>query len=321
MSVDIDREIASVRSSKIDVNNYLSAALRKLQNELNRLGVSTPQTPPAAVPAAATVPPLSTASSPPLFVGGNAISISGTYPDLNIAADPATATAEGVVKLAQDIGGTADLPKVTGLQGVAVSTTAPTDGQVLEYVAVDSKWEPKTAGAGGGAWTLISKQVLASPAATITFSSISGSYNHLVLIQQARISDAVTGGDAGMQFNGDTGTNYDTQFLQGEGTAAQAGTVGTDAYIRYDYVNGSGADANTASSSETWIPNYAGTTFYKLIQSHSGRIFHPGTAADYHDRHCTGQWKSTAAITSIVLTDVGAGNFIAGSSFYLYGVT
>ncbi len=35
------------------------------------------------------------------------------------------------------------------LQGVPVSTTAPTDGQVLKYVAADGQWEPGTGGGGG----------------------------------------------------------------------------------------------------------------------------------------------------------------------------
>lgn len=46
------------------------------------------------------------------------------------------------VVVAGDIGGTAASPKVIGLQGVAVSTTAPSDGMLLTYVAADTKWEP-----------------------------------------------------------------------------------------------------------------------------------------------------------------------------------
>lgn len=48
--------------------------------------------------------------------------------------------------------GSSDL-KVTGLQGRAISSTAPTDGQVLTWVAVDSKWEPKPASGGGSSIT------------------------------------------------------------------------------------------------------------------------------------------------------------------------
>lgn len=44
--------------------------------------------------------------------------------------------------MATDVNGT-----VVGIQGVAVSSTSPSDGQVLTYVTADSEWEPKTPGA------------------------------------------------------------------------------------------------------------------------------------------------------------------------------
>jgi Concanavalin A-like lectin/glucanases superfamily len=56
---------------------------------------------------------------------------------------------EGVVKLARDLGGTALLPNVVGLQGVDVDSTAPTDGQVLTYDGTATKWKPATGGSGG----------------------------------------------------------------------------------------------------------------------------------------------------------------------------
>jgi len=147
MALDINREIASIRNRQGD--NYLAIAQRKIQDSLNQITTST------AAPAASTATPAATSTatntavipSPiapaPLVVGGNAIVVGGAWPSINIGADPATTTAEGVVKLAQDLGGTADLPKVRGLQAVPVSATAPIDGQLLTYVTADSQWEAK----------------------------------------------------------------------------------------------------------------------------------------------------------------------------------
>ena len=50
----------------------------------------------------------------------------------------------GTITLAGDLGGTASLPKVVGLQGVPIIVTAPSDQQVLQYVAAAGKWEPQT---------------------------------------------------------------------------------------------------------------------------------------------------------------------------------
>lgn len=49
-----------------------------------------------------------------------------------------------------DLGGTFPNPSVIGLQGRAVEATAPTDGQVLTWVAADNAWEPATPVAPSG---------------------------------------------------------------------------------------------------------------------------------------------------------------------------
>lgn len=43
--------------------------------------------------------------------------------------------------LAQDLGNTADLPKVIGIQGIPVIATAPTANQILQFNAANSRWE------------------------------------------------------------------------------------------------------------------------------------------------------------------------------------
>ena len=54
----------------------------------------------------------------------------------------ASSTAKGIVKLTNDFGGTATLPIVTGIQGVSVDSTAPTDGYVFVYSGnTTNKWK------------------------------------------------------------------------------------------------------------------------------------------------------------------------------------
>lgn len=61
----------------------------------------------------------------------------------NISAypQPATGSLEGTIVIAEDLGGTADLPQVVGIQGHLIDG-GPTDGDVLKYSAGSGKWEP-----------------------------------------------------------------------------------------------------------------------------------------------------------------------------------
>ncbi|MHA8051847.1 beta strand repeat-containing protein, partial [Aquirufa sp. ROCK-SH2] len=64
-----------------------------------------------------------------------------TYVTAN-ATPNATTLALGKIQLAGDLGGTATSPLVTKLQGTEVSSTVPTNGQVLKYNLATSKWIP-----------------------------------------------------------------------------------------------------------------------------------------------------------------------------------
>lgn len=65
----------------------------------------------------------------------------------------ANSTRPGLVQLAGDLTVPVTAPKVVGLQGRAVSTTAPTDGQVLTWSNSNSAWQPATVSGGGGGYT------------------------------------------------------------------------------------------------------------------------------------------------------------------------
>lgn len=63
------------------------------------------------------------------------ISGGGAVPD-------ATNSVKGILKLTNDLGGTADLPSVVAIQGFSISTTAPSDGYALVWNNLNSEWEP-----------------------------------------------------------------------------------------------------------------------------------------------------------------------------------
>ncbi|WP_148285334.1 hypothetical protein [Flavobacterium sp. B17] len=72
------------------------------------------------------------------YTAGSGLTLTGT----SFSANDATTSAKGIVQLAGDLAGTATSPTVAKIQSKAVSSTAPTNGQVLKYNTGTSSWEP-----------------------------------------------------------------------------------------------------------------------------------------------------------------------------------
>src|SRR5690348_8659001 len=173
---------------------------------------------------------------------------------------------------------------------------------------------------GGGAWTLISSQILSVDTATVTFSSIPATYHQLELVVVGRCSDAATQEDINVTINGDVGADYDLVFVGGQATSASAfsGSAATSLYI--GTLTAATATAAEPGSIDVRFPAYANTTFNKNTMAQDAHFDTLGTTSTYLSRLSMGNWRSTAAINSISLVDTGGGNFIAGSAFYLYGI-
>jgi hypothetical protein len=158
--------------------------------------------------------------------------------------------------------------------------------------------------AAGSTYTPIATNTLGSAAATITFSSISGSYTDLIIA-----GNGIASSDAGIDFqvNSDTGTNYSFTYIYGDGSSTVSGAnatsnVGSGGRIG---INGGVALLN--------FMNYSNTTTYKTIISR-------GANASVLTIATVALWRNTNAITAITLKRGGGGNFSTGSTFTLYGI-
>jgi len=69
-------------------------------------------------------------------------------------------------------------------------------------------------------YTPIATTTASGSSGTITFSGISGSYTDLILIYAAKDGNSSTEGNANIQFNSDTGSNYSYTNLYGNGSSA-----------------------------------------------------------------------------------------------------
>jgi len=170
----------------------------------------------------------------------------------------------------------------------------------------------------GASQQLIGQQILGGTSATITFSSIPQNFNHLKLVVMARTNTAVPAVNIKCTINGDSGSNYDYQYIAGNNivSSAAAAAGGTLSFI--GSITAATASANYSGLIESTFFCYKNTTFFKSILTRSGYATASTGVAQFVD--ILTSWRNTAAITSIALTDASAGSFIAGSSFYLYGV-
>ena len=71
--------------------------------------------------------------------------------------------------------------------------------------------------AAGNTYVAIATNTLGSAAASVTFSSIPGTYTDLVIVTQAI---SATADNVGIRFNSDSGSNYSQTWLSGNGTSA-----------------------------------------------------------------------------------------------------
>lgn len=155
----------------------------------------------------------------------------------------------------------------------------------------------------------IATTTLGSAQATVTFSSITGTYTDLVLICQTSVASGTVQNQ--IQFNSDTGTNYSATILSGNGSTALSTRNSSVSQITLGY-----DDYNTTAIGQMSIvniQNYSNATTYKTT-------IQRGSNANTGVSATVGLWRSTAAITSILVKNSGGVNFATGSTFTLYGI-
>ena len=153
----------------------------------------------------------------------------------------------------------------------------------------------------------IASTTLVSTAATVAFNAISGAYTDLILVLNG--GNATGNYATAFRFNGDTGSNYSVTRLYGNGTSANSDRASNQSYI---YLLAAGQN-NLNGVQIINIQNYSNSTTYKTTLSRSNTA--GGTVGAE-----VGLWRSTAAITSIVLAPEFTQNWLSGTTFTLYGI-
>jgi hypothetical protein len=153
---------------------------------------------------------------------------------------------------------------------------------------------------------------LTQSASAVTFDNIPQSgYTDLKLVISARTDRAAGIDDCRIRPNNST-SSQTMRRLQGSGSSASSYT---DTQIQF-IAPAASATASTFSNTETYIPNYLSSNFKSF--SVDGVTENNATAAYQHLD--AGLFSSTSTISSIVIDTYVGSNFVANSTFSLYGL-
>jgi hypothetical protein len=189
------------------------------------------------------------------------------------------------------------------VDGVSATASMRTLGTGAQQAAAGNHTHSETV-------TRLATSTLGGAAASIEFTSISGSYKTLLVVFQARGDNASSTVTLRVQFNGDTASNYEYESSEGAVDAS------ADHMRALTNLPAASSGAGRAASGEILIPGYAETAFHQQITSSVGTAY--GTNSLSTER-VVGNWRNAAAITSVKLSP-SAGNFAAGTMMTLYGL-
>ena len=163
--------------------------------------------------------------------------------------------------------------------------------------------------AAGITYEPIATQTLGSATASVTFSSISGSYTDLVLV--VNFGTTAAGEVTGLRLNTDTGNNYNMGSVYGNATSIIPFRRTNDSYMSLGNWNGTTTTLN-GSNGIYHIMNYSNTTTYKTVV---GRSTDTTGGTEMH----VSVWRNTAAVTSVTFL-VTTTTLKAGATASLYGI-
>jgi hypothetical protein len=153
--------------------------------------------------------------------------------------------------------------------------------------------------------------------ATVTFSSIPSTYTHLQIRGIGRTNRASTRDQIAVRFNSDSGANYSTHELNGDGSTATA--LATTSYTSIEYGFGVGAASATSGifgGGVIDVLDYANTNKNTTMRSLGG----VDTNGAGKVMLGSGAWYNTAAVTSVTILSSTGSSFVQYSSFALYGI-
>lgn len=173
-----------------------------------------------------------------------------------------------------------------------------TPPQILAYESI------ATATVGGGG------------SSTVTFSSIPSTYTHLQLRCIARQTGAVNLGNIKIRLNNDSGGNYRTHIILGDGSTLVSFDYGSgNDGIYLNYMPGANAASGILGTAMLDILDYTNTNKNTVMRFLQGEDRNGAGTITFN----SGLWLNTNAVNRIDLVPT-QGNLAQYSHFALYGI-
>lgn len=166
----------------------------------------------------------------------------------------------------------------------------------------------------------IDDQLLGASAASVTFvNPLPTGFRHLLIEWYARGDTAAGNTSVLMRFNNISTTTYDGGRVEDTNNTVAGIDGAGNTSLGIGFMPAASATANYFGAGQAKVFHYNGTTGNKIVLAESFQM-NADTVGSILNERLGGKWRTTAtAITRIDLLP-GAGNFVAGSLFTLWGI-
>jgi len=154
----------------------------------------------------------------------------------------------------------------------------------------------------------IATTTLGSNTASVTFSTIPGTYTDLVLVSFPKRTNQSDAAIFAYPNSDTTGNLASNTAVYGDGTSASSNQRSNSNGVRIGVIGLGEAGTQIAQ-----FMNYANTNVFKTVLSRENR-------AEEYTFGVVNLWRNTNAITSLLIQVSNASDFATGSTFTLYGI-
>ncbi len=173
------------------------------------------------------------------------------------------------------------------------------------------------------AFTVIDHTEMTGATASWSETSISSSYDHLLIKASMRSDAAATISVTGLvQLNGETtNTNYSYTELGATSSTPTTAQLSSEPTLGYPPMPGASALADTFGILTVWIPHYSNTANFKQVWWQAALENNSTTDGEWGLKVNAGLWSNTDAVDEILISPAGGSDFVQYSTFTLYGIT